>query len=565
MKKIISSVLAAATLFSLTGCNKKSSSTTSKTLASEPSSSASESSQETESTTTTAAPTPTGPSAFAKENSTEAIPYTIKKDQQVYAALGKTDEEKITRKVFYDFDDIEITDGKYARLQTAIDEELKAILEPATECYAQALAEFKKHEAAGEALHSTYLQGKLRVFRADEQIFSFTYDLILSSYAAPITYVFNFDARTGERFYLKDFITDRSAFFEYATNMTKQAGLGKEFVEANAGEEIDMLLVATYDGLAFPTLQKTQSYVEDSSDNGVWFRFTNIPVAGETDIFNLKYFENLPSTYLLTLGCDDKLLWDFTGDGVLDTLAVDVTTRLKSAGDSEDPIEMDKITIKLNDNTREISLTDDVSDAVDIFRSAYVVKHNDRWFLHIQTDSSASLGSSTYVYSIGTDVIQDAGAFSGWLDYSGNMTPITPTSIDPDDIKLYSIDFLTGTYFCLYQECTLGADGLPVPKASSTVFKGFAPDLTTAIDITGMKLDPSGKALAEVTIEKDSSLALVECSGFHDAELYMIVEVLHEDPAENYRIKLPCTFVNYETFVNGKPIHEVFYHILRGD
>ena len=100
MKKIISSVLAAATLFSLTGCDKKSSSTTSKTLASEPSSSASESSQETESTTTTAAPTPTGPSAFAKENSTEAIPYTIKKDQQAYASLGKTDEEKITRKVF---------------------------------------------------------------------------------------------------------------------------------------------------------------------------------------------------------------------------------------------------------------------------------------------------------------------------------------------------------------------------------------------------------------------------------------------------------------------------------
>ncbi len=502
---------------------------------------------------------------YIKSTDAAMISFTTNGLQKAYGMTDETSEEKRPKFVRLSADTIKITDPGYEKLQAAIDAILSPRLQKLEKDYDEAVEDMKERsQKGGHQIFSTLVEEKIRVFRADSEVFSFAILTAPVGDDATLCQTYNFNSKTGEKLEISDLITDKEAFTNYLNTQFVDQGYALfSPVGQTLFENGQLPLVVTYDGFMVPLgkEQLNDNYFDDFTAS-MYFDYIKIPVVNDPDLFNMEYFQIIPDTCALFLDNNGELIWDFNGDGKTDIL------KLFTTSPEDDEYLTSSIDVVLMDSQTE-RLVISMSDLeLSVYKYAYVVKNGQNWDLFITLDSDVSLlCPTTEVFSLDlasmtADCVDN---FSGAMDYDNGMHTMQPSHVDIRSLELYSMDQLPGTFMCLKETGKLDSDGKYVPDNETKIREGFATGVVTSAEIKGKKVDADGKELEDYTIPKDTPCALVESTGFSGEGLYIILETLHEDASKNVRVKIPATHNNYQTQLNGTDIHELFYFILMGD
>lgn len=500
---------------------------------------------------------------FVKSYDATLLSYTTDGIRKAYGATDSKDEMKAPDFVQLRADTIRITDPGYEKLQEAIDAILNPRLEKLNEEYDKAVADFFADEKAGKELHSKLIEERIRVFRADSEIFSFA---ILTAPIADdptLCQTYNFHSKTGERIQLSDLITDKEVFKDYLRTQMVDQGYSLFSPVSVTLFETDRLPIAiSYEGLVIPLgkLDIDSTNYFDDSENTMRFDYISVPVINNTEVFNMELFQKLPSSYSIFADHNHTMYWDFTGDGKMDLLVINVSTEKEA---DEEKTFMD---IFFYPDTMTRSLTSFELEA-EAYNHAYMIRNGEKWNLCIGIDSDASLYSHTLILTYNTDLsaVENDGGFVGYPDYDSSMHNVRPGSADPRHLSPSSFELLPGGFMCLQRSGSINDHGEFIADDEGEIYKGFACGVVTSAKIKGKKVDADGKELEEVSIPKGTPCALVETTGFEGDDLYVIFETLHTDASKNIRVKIPASRKDGKTYLNDTEIHELFDYILMGD
>lgn len=548
MKKIISTLLCACFVFSLTACKKEETTTAAPTYT--PTQTQSE--DDTDASTTEPE---VRQESFVKNYDLESIYFEYLKDQTAYGARNTQDEQDRTSYVFLDADLLFLFDEGYDALLLAIDTYQEGRVSELSVAYDDAVSAFQEAEEAEENLTSTHLEERMRVFRSDADFFSFA-DLSAIDDDGRIT-TFNYRSKTAELISLDDVITSRDALAEYVADVFLASG-NEEYTSnivqiVSWIEKGELPFVLTYDGIIVPVCRSEWGNYYDESDEHIHYTYLKIPAAGSSDVFNMEYFENVPETFVLQMDPDGNLTWDFDEDGFMDTMTVSYTS-------PEDDDYIETLTIRINDYEFAMSNIEGYLDC------AYVVKNAGHYSLHLTCNGLGGLWKETSVFYLeNIDSILFTGSYTGWLDHDEAWCALPPTYLPKQAIPLYNHNVLPGDFFGMFEYDYLSDLGVIYPEVEPVRYYGFVPTLTSQKTLTGMRLSSAdGEPLDEIKLPADTTFALVGCSGFSGDELFITLQVLDENEEDVY-VRLDATFEDYQVLIDGENIRDLFYYILMGD
>ena len=582
MKKLVVSLLSFSIILSVAGCDSGRKSTGRTSRATKTTTSA-EVEPTTEETTTTTSkethdteesdyPEYTLPEVTLQQEqhyiqSTDAtmLSFTTDGIQKAYGMTDETSEEKRPKFVRLSADTIKITDPGYEKLQAAIDAILSPRLKKLEKDYKEAVEDMKERsKKEAHQIFSTLVEEKIRVFRADSEVFSFAILTAPIGDDATLCQTYNFNSKTGEQLEISDLITDKEDFSNYLNTQFVDQGYA---LFAPVGQTLfengQLPLVVTYDGFMVPLGKEIpdQNYFDDHASS-MYFDYIKVPVVNNPDLFNMDYFRTIPESCALFLDNNGELTWDFNGDGKTDILKLFTTSQ---EDDEYLTQSIDAVLMTSQSERLVISMSD---LELSVYNYAYVLKNGQYWYLFITLDSDVSLlGPTTEIFGLDMASMTPDGAesFIGAMDYDNALNTMQPSHVDIRHLELYSMDHLPGTFMCLKKTGKLDSSCKFIPDKEEEIYEGFATGVVTCAEIKGKKVDADGKELGDFTIPKDTACALVESTGFRGEGLYIILETLNEDASKNVFVKIPATHKNYQTQLNDTDIHELFYFILMGD
>ena len=452
---------------------------------------------ETETTETTAAPSSTD-LVVSNDLKPENIGQT--RDVMKYGAVDSHQSQDYG--IFLSDVDVEYdvmtAEGGSPSVKKILDEYTWHNADACSRAFEKKREEFVNLEKTGSALFDyTYRMG-CEVIRADSQILSFCTTIYY--------YETNEDSRTsrtyenyrssdGSEILLSDVVKDQDAFANYLYSYLKTVGNEDPNEAVSRIQGGDFSFGMTYDGIYY---------------NGI-----KIPVAGYGDIFDMSYFGSTPKSFTLSLGSENKLVWDFNGDGILDELALTVNT-----GSSQYDVE--SVTISLYGKKTVLHASDfeemDWMEELDPFDGSHVMCVNGKYYLLMTMDCE---GEDYYTYIF--DINGEAPVYVEYFESKPS------SALDPNHFLVSERVEIMGTMFMDF-EYALTEDGHI--KQLSTMAKCHRGLFLTIMPLTGNEYDivtdtvgaemelPSSARVEVIGYDTESGLLILRAySRFDDAEM----------------------------------------------
>ena len=584
MKKFISILLGMCMVLSMTGCTKETEETkkkkkTKKTKDTEVTETQEDptdepSGTETDPSDTEPSDTDPDPSAFPEgygeptyiSLEADSIAFTLLDSSRVYGAKDPAEEAASGKSVLLRTNYINILSPEYEDLIETVDNYQNPRVRDIQVFYETLRDEFIKAEKNGDELKNTLLETRYRVFRADSRFFSFAaLDDTDNSYGTVKTMTICSDC--GEEILLSDLVLFKDDFIEYVNEViesydneyySSQVEFITELIEAD-----QLPFVMVYDGIVIPLVhQDWGSYYDDVEEHDA-YDYIKIPIPMDRDIFNMFYFDSVPSEYMLMVNGDKSLLWDLSEDGKMDYLSIEPIY-----GDV-DYEYIETLQISLNGEVYEFTADDlDWLDTT-TYSYAFLLKHNSEWYLHVACEGLESYWLNTHIFKITSSGITPVGSYTGWYDHDNFMKPVPPSFIDPTSLRLYEIGIWWGTFWNMYMPCYIDDTGAVVPyHGDDGIYLGQGiPLFTSKVEFEAKEYDMENELeLDMIKIPADTTFSLVESSvDPNDPQAHIILQIMTEDPADTYYIYLDLTFEDYTTFYGDTNIRDLFYDILMGD
>jgi len=252
---------------------------------------------------------------------------------------GDRYEESLVPGAVYEYDRLKIDESEYAKQQEYLDAAQGPLIEKLRADYEDQCQYLKKlDESSYRNVSSSAFRLYLDLLRADTKVISFSY-----SYSRSIQEAWeseegtiNISSETGKVITLDDVITDKARFEQvlseevsFYDDGTLTEEIKKEYAQMRH-EQIEngtLNFTLYYDRVEVDLAGNHGEYSYYYDNCGVF----SVPVYKWPLAFNLDYFSHVPENYILQLTADDKLYWDFNGDGRMETLQ-----NLPASGDPHD-------------------------------------------------------------------------------------------------------------------------------------------------------------------------------------------------------------------------------------
>ena len=394
----------------------------------------------------------------------------------------------------------------------------QTILDNITSSYDERISAFLEAKGNGEALPFYNYRFETTVYRADDQMLSFSIrGLIDSSQADEIDdleLIINLDPQLSESLTIEDIITDEDALMDYIEEYFDALYLPEvaEYAEELWDQDEEFFGV-TYDGIII--------------------RGHKLPVYGHEECFNMYYFGKTPSDYILRFEDNGDLVWDIDGDNVFDTIHA-------GSGNGE-------LSIQINDQTY-VFTDDDITDVSNLYklssRSPSVL---------IRREGKTFMILSMYVYNQIVELLT-FDLSSGKPEFVYDMTGrLGETLLNPNAFDILELVPVLGSAAEMRREYEIQTTGKLLPHTAFGYYETLP--LVVMSDISGEQFDwDSGDMIGSYTI---SSGAIVSACAYGPNNGTLVFKVLDAD--RNNEIKYVMVKYNKDTdTIDGKAFNEVF-------
>lgn len=527
MKKLVSVLLAAAMVVSISGCSKETEETkkkeketkettesvTEEPTETEPTESETDPTSDTSETSDTDADptTDTTPSTKPGNGLPEYLDGSFETEIHVYAAEDKGNpksrgvyvEENKTLFVFNGDDT--------SPLAQSLDSIMKDKIEMTDSLYETMVGIFESDVASGKVPTGESFDLTTVPFRMDEQILSFAVTKSPDLVAGQVQGV-NIEATSGKILSLDNVITDKQEFQDYVqvilpyTDLTcdddEVMGLVKSGTVEFALTYNAMVLLLPYgDG-------------EDPMTNTIW-----LPYLGNEVFLNPAYFMTAPEEYVLFPDWGHSVDWDVDDDGSEEMILPLGMT---------DDYDMALSFMIFYDMT-DYDSSRDLPDIYGEMESFCVMKTNNGVFLYCMVNDEGA--HSTYIFKLEDGEVTYEGNFMGWIDGEA--------FVDPHNFTISTPCMLLGQEVML-RDTYIGVDTNGQPIHSGDTFSSTcAYPYVCKAELAGTQVDADlSTKMGEVTIPMDSSFVVLQIL---PNSLEVLVKVAAADVSEEYYVLLPIS------------------------
>lgn len=544
MKRLVSSVLTLAMIFSLAGCSKKSEETTKKTKDKNKSETESEETvppesdedetketdetDETDDSTISESDESTKASQsgsaspseytispdFSIRSDLKTLDYTITENTRAYGFVASP-ADGIVNKIIKDVDLLTINESDtYDQLWNSLDGIYPAMNTDYDSMYDQLLPSY----VDGSASDSFTVKSNTYVARADSEVFSFVtcqevYDKANNS-SSTVYRTYNYRSADSMEYNLNDLISDRGGFAnffaEYFHDALKFKAQEAREVEYLAGlisdpdENVPFLL--TYDGIIFVY---TEDYV---------FNMYKIPAVYAGDYFDMSLFGATPENYVLVSDAYDHIIWDVDDDGDLDDIC--------AVTEKDEYDSLISLGISVNGRVEQLPKSELQYSYMGLYQF-YFVKTDDGVYIYAELYRESS-EAVVAVFKF------DGSTFTFQSSFIGNLPNVHTGGFfyDPANFTVTNYSDIMGSGYVIDRVSAMGNDGMP----KKTVNMGRRNQIAaTRKEITVNKFDSNGAADGTATLPENAVFNVI---GIDLDSRTLLCEYLDADETKNFFFEL---------------------------
>jgi len=388
------------------------------------------------------------------------------------------------------------------------------------------------------------IQSYVHVARSDSKILSFSISeyVGLNDQETNTFSYYNFDPNTGEPILLSDIVTDEQAFIEAILSYRfdpDSSGYSESQEDYNNALQMlcDNLRNGTDKDVPFLVYQNTILVEVVAPSAGEPTSFScTLPALKLGNCVDLSYFTSTPEYYSLRDDSDGKFYWDFDEDGSVDEIEV---MNVSSNYDLELRITYNGKEMDVADSVHYADLPDDVVWCI--------IAHTDSgYYLYVEVSEENPV-DSTLIYKIENGKITFVAATGEFDSYP----------YDPEEAVIMYRSDLLGTGSSSHACTLIGSNGSP--RDTSAFFDKSAIAVVTQDMIVG-KFDSNGTPTGEtVNVPKGTA---VQFFGVDMSTCVAYFTTLHLDESENEEFQMMATKYDhdydYEITFDGVSSYKLF-------